>query len=170
MALESKRNHVDRVTMGRTPPLSFDKTVRAPDEKTARAGSGMSPDNRSDRMAAMRSAQDWSSASTFRHEICQPVGPAAVEPVFEMALRASAAVMLMLSDTLAPGRAVAVVAVAAGGGGGGGSGAAAAAAAVDVPVLGGRGNVLSAMKDERGSRGGGNREDDANSGAATCSA
>jgi hypothetical protein len=29
MALESKRNHVDRVTMGRTPPLSFDKTVRA---------------------------------------------------------------------------------------------------------------------------------------------
>jgi hypothetical protein len=158
--------------------LSFDKTVRAPEEKTARHGAGKVAERSKVRIAAIRSAHGWSSASTLSDEMCQPVGPAAVEPVFEMALRASAGVMLRLSDTLAPGRAVAVVAVAAalvavaeaGGGGGAAAAAEGAAAAVDVPVLRGRGDVPSAMEDERGSRGGGSREGDANSGAATCSA
>ena len=162
--------------------MSFDKTVRAPEEKTARHCAGKAAERSKLRMAAIRSTHGWSSASTLSDEMCHPVGPAAVDPVFEMALRASAGVMLRLSDALAPGRAVAVVAVAAAlvaaavaaaaaaRGGGGGGGGAAAAAAVDVPVLRGRGNVPSAMEENRGSRGGGSREDDANSGAATCSA
>jgi hypothetical protein len=73
--------------------------------------------------------------------------------------------MLRLSDTLAPGRAVAVATAVVRA-----ASVAASIASVDVPVLGGHGNIPSVREDERGSRGGGSREGDADSGAATCSA
>jgi hypothetical protein len=46
---------VERVTIGRTPPLSFDRTVREPDEKMSRKRGGRDPDSRREKICATRS-------------------------------------------------------------------------------------------------------------------